>query len=317
MKILPCSWKTLLSTVFVFSALLLPLSSLTSEESGHFAEECLDCHEDYDKTLKGSVHQLQEPDHANPIMCSHCHSGAEVHIEDPEISNITNPSKVSAEMAAAICRTCHYTDHQQHMGERNIHAENDIGCSSCHKIHDNNHLSLLENTESELCYGCHSGVRGEFSSPYRHPVQDGIMTCSECHKDMGGISGGLADSEASKMCYNCHNEFQGPFPYEHQASVEYSTEEGGCLNCHAAHGSNLPRMLTQPLDPPNYALCSQCHITPPGHTYNSYHEGRWAGRACGTCHVDIHGSYFNKQFLKPSLPDEEGSNCFASGCHES
>lgn len=317
MKILPLSWKIALSAIFVFSLFFLPLSSLSSDGKGDLSDQCLDCHDGYDQTLKGSVHQLQGPNHANPVMCANCHRGAEVHINDPDISNITNPSRVPVETAAEICRTCHYTDHQQYLGERNIHTENDIGCLSCHKIHDNHHLSLLKDTELELCYGCHPGVRGEFSYPYRHPVQDGIMTCSECHTDLGRISGGLADEEASRMCFRCHNEFQGPFPYEHQATVEYSTEEGGCLNCHAAHGSDLPRMLAQPLDPPNYALCSQCHITPAGHAYNSYHQDRWANRPCGTCHVDIHGSYFNKQFLKPTLPDEEGINCFASGCHDS
>lgn len=315
----------ILTIVFLLST--LPCNSFAADEQQHFTEECLNCHEDYDKTLEGGIHQLQEQDHAYPVTCSHCHSRGEVHVEDPQLSNITNPSKVSAAMAAVICRTCHqadpllhicpYTFDRKHTGNANIHYENDINCNSCHKLHNNNQPFLLKDTESKICSGCHPKVMGELSYPYRHPVRDGIMTCSECHIDLDRMSNGLTSGEASKICYGCHYEFQGPFPYEHQASMEFSTEEGSCLNCHAAHGSNLPRMLTQPLDPPNYALCSQCHMTPPGHTYNSYHEDRWAARPCGTCHVDIHGSYFSKQFLKPSLPDEEGSNCFAPVCHGS
>ena len=33
---------------------------------------------------------------------------------------------------------------------------------------------------------------------------------------------------------------EGPFPYEHQATLDYSTEEGGCMNCHSPHGSAQP-----------------------------------------------------------------------------
>ncbi len=305
----------ILTLIIAFTFIFLPWISFTAEDKPRFSDECLDCHEDYDKTLAGSMHELQGPDHSLPVMCSDCHTGAEVHIDDPEISNITNPSTASIDEAATICRSCHYTDHQQHMSERSVHAENDVGCTTCHKIHDNNRCFQLLNQQSELCYTCHAGVRGEFSYPYRHPVTDGIMKCSDCHRQLDRIGEELEIGGLSKPCYDCHNEFQGPFPFEHQAAVDYSTEEGGCLNCHAAHGSNLPRLLTQPIEPPNFVLCSQCHLVP-GHQFNSYHQDRWADRPCGTCHVDIHGSYISKFLLKPSLPEEEGLNCFGAGCHE-
>lgn len=275
----------------------------------------MSCHEEYDRSLHGTVHELHAQDTPVPVMCSDCHEGAEIHIEEPEAANITNPANLSVDTAAALCRTCHFTDHQQHMAEGNVHFDNNITCSACHIVHNNKtQFYLLRDKESELCYSCHQAVRGEFSHPYRHPVADGIMNCTECHSNLDRAGNDLGMGRMSESCYQCHNEMRGPFPHEHQAVVDYSTEEGGCLNCHAPHGSNLPRMLTQPLEQPHYALCSQCHLVP-GHQLNSYHGSQWADRGCMECHTDIHGSYYNKYLLKPSLPDEEGQNCFASECH--
>ena len=95
------------------------------------------------------------------------------------------------------------------------------------------------------------------------------------------------------------------------ATVDYSTEEGGCLNCHAPHGSDQPRMLKQPYDVANQALCAGCHFVP-RHEINNFHGTQWAGVPCSDCHVDIHGSYTNRNFLRPSLQVE---GCFLAGCH--
>ena len=112
-------------------------------------------------------------------------------------------------------------------------------------------------------------------------------------------------------CFSCHNEFQMPFPYEHQATVDFSIEEGACLNCHEPHGSNLPRMLKQPYEGPHYQLCSQCHSVPK-HNYNTFHGTQWAGVPCNDCHVDIHGSYTSQYFFTPEL---QSQGCINAGCH--
>jgi len=303
---------TLATAILIF---MLPWNSRTAEEHPRIVDDCLDCHEDYDESLTGTVHQIHKNESKRSPACSDCHSGSLTHLEDPQISNITNPAAVSVEQASSLCKQCHLTDHQQQMAESNVHAESGVNCSACHKIHNNGRPALLSGREPELCYGCHQQVRGEFFFPYRHPVEDGIVKCSECHRTLDERDQRFTARELNGTCLDCHNEFQGPFPFEHQAAVDYSTEEGGCLNCHAAHGSNLPRMLVQPLDPPDYALCSQCHVVP-GHRFNSYHADRWAGRQCTECHVDIHGSYVSKYLLRPGLPDEEGIDCFGAGCHE-
>jgi DmsE family decaheme c-type cytochrome len=290
---------------------MLFFGGISSGQTAVTSQECLDCHDGYDQTLAGSVHAIVGEKRGVNVSCADCHAGAEKHLETPEADTITNPGAVSAKEASKICSACHLTAHQQRMIEGNAHSRNNLNCESCHKVHGNTAKGLLKEAEPSLCYHCHGNIEAQFASPYRHPVENGVVTCSECHMPMDELAIGLHQDGINSVCYNCHGEFQGPFPYEHQATVEYSVEQGGCLNCHEAHGSDLPRMTKQPYGPPDFQLCSQCHIVP-GHKYNSHHGSQWAGLSCNSCHMDIHGSYDNRLFLAPEI---EAQGCFAAGCH--
>ncbi|MGD8414281.1 MAG: cytochrome c3 family protein, partial [Candidatus Latescibacterota bacterium] len=196
--------------------------------------------------------------------------------------------------------------------ERNPHTENGVGCTACHGIHGNVRTGLLKKREVELCYDCHTDVRGQFAQPYRHPVWDQIVRCSDCHMALAENKGLLSYSRMDQDCFRCHAYFRGPFPFEHQATIGWSTQEGGCSTCHNAHGSSIPRMLKQPYESPDFSLCSQCHSVP-GHNYNSRHGDEWAGVACNECHVDIHGSYVSQYFFSSSMQTQ---GCFNVGCHQ-
>ena len=93
-----------------------------------------------------------------------------------------------------------------------------------------------------------------------------------------------------------------------------STTPSPRSTCHAAHGSDQPRMMRQPYEPPHFQLCSQCHSVPPKHNLNSFHGDRWAGLPCSNCHVDIHGSYTSRWFLGKEL---EAEGCTRPSCHSS
>lgn len=298
----------LFTAVFAFSIGASSDADMETVSSG----DCLACHEGYDATLDGSIHAVGIENSGVKVSCADCHSGAKAHIDNPDVSTITNPGTAGFEQASAICSSCHMTNHQQRMAEGNPHSKGDLNCSACHKIHGNTRAGLLSKPEPSLCYSCHSDVEVQFAQPYRHPVSNGIVTCSECHKAMDEHPGSVNYAGVAEVCVNCHGQFQGPFPYEHQATVDYSVEQGGCLNCHEAHGSDLPRMLKQTYNSPDFQVCSQCHLVP-GHQNNSFHGNQWAGLDCYSCHVDIHGSYTNKLFLAPEL---ETQGCFNIGCHQ-
>jgi DmsE family decaheme c-type cytochrome len=278
---------------------------------------CLDCHDDRAAALALSPHhvevELAEGMEAL-VTCTDCHSGDARHYEeDPEEFPMTRPDAVGAVMEAELCSSCHQNSHQQNMREGNVHFDSDVSCSSCHRIHGAKEPGLLQSPEVAMCLSCHPGVEGQFAQSYRHPVPEGIMKCSECHLIHDETATELSWNGANAACVRCHMEFEGPFPYEHEATLDFATEEGGCLNCHAPHGSHEPRMLTQPYQPPHFQLCTQCHMVPPLHNQNSQHGSMWAGIACNECHADIHGSYTNRNLLSESL---EVQGCLTAGCHK-
>ncbi len=307
--------------VLILAPFLIALLSgsqpeLSAADNPRESEACLACHEGLDASLALTAHRLFEKSGEKTEVltaCTDCHRGDSRHYEEsPEQYPMTNPAAVGAIAEGEICSSCHLNPHQQNMMERNVHAENDVNCSSCHSVHAGKQPSLLEEAEVELCQGCHTAVASEFAKPSRHPVNDGIVKCSECHLTLDKTTRELSMNGMNDACTSCHGEFQGPFPYEHQASVDYSTEEGGCMTCHEPHGSYLPRMLKQPYEAPNFQLCAQCHSVPL-HKMNPYHGTQWAELACNDCHTDIHGSYVSRNFLSESLQDQ---GCFNVGCHQ-
>jgi DmsE family decaheme c-type cytochrome len=278
---------------------------------------CLDCHEEQGTSLAVSPHRVHAdvPDGTEALVtCTDCHQGDSRHWEDdPEEYPMLNPGTAGAFLEAQLCATCHQNSHQQTAHERNVHFANEVSCSGCHQIHGSREAGLLRSAEVDLCLSCHTGVEGQFAQPFRHPVHEGVVKCSECHLTLDETSRELSLNGTNAACVECHVEFRGPFPYEHQATLDYSTEEGGCLSCHAAHGSSQPRMLTQPYESPHFQLCTQCHMVPPGHNQNAFHGNMWAGIACNECHSDVHGSYTSRNLLSPSL---QAPGCLTAGCHK-
>ena len=309
------AFPSLLAAVLFCALFGVQVGSVFAQDNPPANTVCLDCHDDRATSLDGTAHSLSGGKGGGTearIACVDCHEGDRRHWEDdPDQYAMTNPSKVKATTEARLCSKCHQNAHQQNMLEKNIHVTNDVNCSACHSVHESKHTVLLKKAEPGLCFSCHQNAEGRFAKPYRHPVSDGIVKCSDCHMALDETRRELS-LNGTNMCTKCHAEFEGPFPYEHQATVDYSTEEGGCISCHDPHGSYLPRMLKQPYEAPHFQLCSQCHSVP-GHNSNVEHGTRWSGVPCNDCHTDIHGSYSNRLFVSESL---KGQGCFNAGCHQ-
>ncbi len=272
---------------------------------------CVDCHDEQALNLKHTLHADAALD-LNGLSCVSCHSGASVHIEDPSTDNITNPSRLDIAALGTLCSSCHMPHNDLDGGGFNAHVDGAVGCLDCHSVHSpaTNSNKLLIAPEGELCLGCHSDVEVEFDRRSRHPVSEGNVLCLSCHdftgQDIGGVSSG-----SGGMCGNCHAEHTGPFPYEHEATVSYTPEAGGCLECHNPHGSEVNHLLKER----NNDVCLQCHIEPPKH--QTEHGGLAKGRSCVTCHSEIHGSFSDKHFLPSNLQTVVGyfRDCFEAACH--
>jgi DmsE family decaheme c-type cytochrome len=266
--------------------------------------------------LAGGPHTVLLPeveDGTTMVSCTSCHAGSSDHWEDdPESYPMFMPSSDTYDMTGRVCGSCHLTVHQENQMTLSPHANARVGCVECHRVHGAQETGLLQAEQPGLCYGCHGDVQGQFAKPTHHPVAEGFMDCTDCHLMRDDEMAQLERHGKNAPCMDCHNEFQGPFPYDHQAAVDYSTEEGGCINCHDPHGSYLPRMFTQPYEGPHFQLCSQCHVVP-RHNFNPQHGTTFAGVDCAECHADIHGSYTSRKFFPPTLAAQ---GCFAAGCHQ-
>lgn len=276
-------------------------------------ETCLDCHDDQGTNLDRSPHAVFDTGAATRISCTSCHTGDAAHWEDdPEDNPMTNPARLDVAAAATVCAGCHENPHQVNQAGLGPHARAGVSCTECHQVHGARLGGGLKDEQTALCFGCHGAQRGEFARAYSHPVRDGgFMSCTDCHLSGDDDLAPSSRLRSNEACLDCHREFRGPFPHDHQAAVDYTTEEGGCVACHEPHGSHLPRLLKQPYEAPHFQLCSQCHVVPL-HQYNSQHGSDWAGVACNECHVDIHGSYESRFYLSRTL---EAQGCLAVGCH--
>jgi len=288
-------------------------SARSSEPAPISSDVCLECHEDVATGMAGTAH---DPAAAKLVACVGCHAGPStaLHVDDPDTYKPTIPANLPADSMTALCTTCHADPHAVNMIERDPHGDAQMSCNACHKIHDNTHAALLKGKENDVCLSCHQGVRAGFAMPDHHPLDEGVVACRDCHTEIAQSKKQRDAGGPGESCVKCHGEMQGPFPYEHEAAVNYSVNEGGCLNCHNPHGSTWPKLLKQSYEAPHYSLCTQCHSVPK-HLNNVNHGTQWAGVPCGDCHVDVHGSYVSQFFLDPSL---QSQGCFpgGGGCHQ-
>jgi predicted CXXCH cytochrome family protein len=225
---------------------------------------------------------------------------------------------------AGRCLTCHVSARSQQGFAHSQHAAVGVACSACHSTHlveaayrdrlrppplpaaqlyqvprpelDHQWLanSLLKDTQPGLCYACHAQVRAQFAQPFHHRVPEGSIKCTDCHNPHGTENHATLSSPGWETCTTCHVDKHGPFLFEHAAvKVE------GCAVCHSPHGAASRFML---LRRESRFLCLQCHGDPHSEQDQvSVPHSRFGFQTrgdCTRCHVAIHGSNSNKQFLQ-------------------
>jgi DmsE family decaheme c-type cytochrome len=244
--------------------------------------------------------------------CEGCHGPGKAHVE-AQGGKATIPHAFSLMPPAAIldrCLTCHVKDIPRANIRRSSHTLADVVCTNCHSIHKSTTPQfLLAKGQADLCSGCHTDVRAQFSMPFKHRVLEGAMKCTDCHNPHGTaavtwrmglrprmVSQALATEEP---CLKCHVDKRGPFVFEHGGvRVE------GCETCHSPHGSMNAKLLKRPVV---FTVCLECHNGAGTfgrenigvYTQSSSHnmaDPRFQN--CTTCHVRIHGSNADATFLR-------------------
>ncbi|MBD3381472.1 MAG: hypothetical protein GF404_04665 [candidate division Zixibacteria bacterium] len=308
--------RPLLRVFAILLGVLLSFSSVvarTDFSNAKLIEEselCLECHTEMGKSLEKSVHRMvTDPESKAPLAlgCISCHPGWEAHLEEPSPETIVSGHELSAVEQAELCAGCHQTSHQAAIVTTDPHFRQDFGCSSCHKVHDNDIRYLVKDDSDNYCTTCHNGVALKFNRPSSHPLESGNIRCSDCHYP-GEIEDPRMTAGLDWVCQDCHYEVAGPYIHEHPVVYSHLVEGSGCSECHDPHGAPNDRLLKQAGD----GTCRQCHIVPAGH--RTAHAGLAARNNCIDCHSQIHGSNHNPLLLDPDLGMKMPVDCYE--CHD-
>ncbi len=292
-------------------SILLLTGSVFAQMTAVDDETCLACHDDYELSVADSPHRLSSQT-SQPVVqigCISCHSGGEVHIEDPSEDNISNPARLIGQEAGRACRKCHQPHRELDNYGFDTHADLELSCGECHRVHNYGREMLLDD-RAEFCLRCHQSVQTTFERRSNHPIGQGIMTCLSCHRFTRRADHNIAYG-LSRVCQDCHPEQGGPFLHEHGAAQAYEVDGSGCIECHNPHGSENDRLLRQP----GNELCRSCHVEHVTRNHLNLWDEVWSRQPCQTCHIETHGSFVSELYLDPDLPAKLGGDCYNSGCH--
>lgn len=273
----------------------------TSDAGGTTAETCADCHAEYVADLRHGHHSALDTEGLASradagFSCAACHGDPTKHLAEGTAGTIfAFADEDSSIDRSSRCLTCHATEHPKF--QASAHAKAGLACNNCHASHDQKaDWNLRGNRQEEplfpeypegsaTCSSCHSAVFAEFEFNERHRLQEGVLECASCHNPHEPQTRVLLGGFKQQACTTCHADKDGPFVFEHGSSrVE------GCTACHAVHGSPNRHMLAfQSVAD----TCYSCHPVAP-----AFHTRFTAQTVCTNCHSAIHGSNFDKFFLK-------------------
>ena len=259
---------------------------------------CSACHNETAKSFANQPHgRAFASDTEADADCTSCHGDGSAHMAAPaRVGSIIKFRDEPAHEIAATCGSCHKDVHPAGVDP---HVQAGLTCTSCHTVHHEKEKQPLParlrdlDAASTTCFECHQDTFTQFNFNEGHRLTEGSISCNSCHDPHAPGVGLRLGGFKNEQCSTCHADKDGPFVFEHSASrVE------GCGACHTPHGSPNRHMLTHQ---DTGALCYTCHAGVP-----QFHLGfapagspRFGQQSvCTNCHVTIHGSNLDRNFLR-------------------
>ena len=219
-------------------------------------------------------------------LCTKCHDESE---STPVLSILKTRHAVTADertpFADKACMSCHgeSLEHRTKKapdGELRMPVDISFGPKSATPVAKKN----------ELCLGCHEqGVRMHWKGS-KHEFEN--LACTSCHLVHSAHDPVLDKIAQSDVCFTCHQNRRA----EIYLPSTHPMREGkvSCSDCHNAHGSTGPRLLTKSTV---NETCYTCHAEKRGPFLWEHAPVR---EDCGNCHKP-HGSV-NASLLKQRGP---------------
>ncbi|MFA7500154.1 MAG: cytochrome c3 family protein, partial [Sulfurimonas sp.] len=226
-----------------------------------------------------------------------------------------------------LCAMCHEAKDTKAF----IHGPVAAGaCTACHNPHESDNAKLLTASSiNELCVSCHQ-AKDEFmrnTANIHSPVKDQCINCHDPHTEDHQYQ--LKADGKKDLCVMCH--------VDKEVWTSTVTDKHGaldrprkCLECHDAHGSEVPMNLIKNT---SKELCLSCHsesLTRDEDGSKILNIGKhlennpdWHGPIlwgdCAACH-NPHGSnnlrMLNKPFPRTFYDKFEEDNYICFQCHE-
>jgi len=246
--------------------------------------------------------------HPKTKLCGFCHigkaDGVTVHkpvqqgrcldCHDPHGG--ANPEMLRKDRADGGCMSCH---DKITRGRRYAHGPVATGsCAACHKSHTSKHPNLLIAEGRRLCLDCHKQMDRQLTD-VKNVHKPVAGPCQQCHETHASNHAKHLKQSPRTLCVSCHEHRKiqkriANAPFKHSPV----TDDRGCMNCHAAHGSDLAKLMKGERG----AACLNCHDKPikgPDGTLlaagvpelarpNMNRHGPIRDGNCGGCH-EVHG----------------------------
>lgn len=282
---------------------LTPRAAVQEDEQGEPPQAvpdslCLLCHDD---ALTETTHPEGRL-HAD-VACVDCH----VALRAFDLEEMEHDEDV----APASCVECHADE--THRAETSAHAENDVGCATCHGTHDIRPVhaadaAVAAGRVNRLCATCHGDVLGSGASEI-HALALAGRTCLACHDPH--VAQAPTPLVSDESCLSCHEEDHDADPWIGAPLATAGSVHGeagiGCVLCHAGL-QDLERFPHGP--EPERVDCGRCHADAEEAWHHGVHGGDPGnGNPAATC-ADCHGAHAVQPIADPrssvfplNLPD--------------
>ena len=118
--------------------------------------------------------QLNLPVPRSGSGCEACHGPGAKHADSEDPADIFLPRRTWATTAPRLCLDCHQTGHTLDW-EIGFHAESDVACLSCHKMHDNTtRKALLADSRGGCLFHLSHGHQGQVPASQPPSVARGL-----------------------------------------------------------------------------------------------------------------------------------------------